>query len=436
MQRRKIFLISLAIGLGIFLLIPLNNMCAATITAPASPSKEEITNFGVMQTFQPEGSILAEEKITFYCGGAVIQNGLVRTFAKQMVDNEKKVSKLLVSAFTLKLDGKTEKFSVQEDTTSIYVYMGDIAKKLTKGAHVFDLTYKINGIIKPYSYNYDKYFFFPLGGWDLPIESATITIKVPAGKNVTLLQPKMFKEAATEQAFPSTVFYLSRALLKGELLLVPKEPIAGGDVLALAIMIPKNFIAVGGSKNFYFGFWGFYIFAAGLLLFSLYVFLHKNPKAKTLQTMEKNKKIYFRDWGFYLFAAGPLLFSRYIFLHKTPKANTLQTVEKNKKWYIFSRATILLADFLSLFFIFNKENADMIFWLLTIFLLLAIEIILTTEYKGTNKNFRFFKYGITSLATFFYCFALLSFIYKIQGLILLLIIISQILFLNRKKETR
>jgi hypothetical protein len=376
-----------------FLFIPLNNMGAATTTI--NPKKEEITDFEVVQTFQPEGSILAEEKITFYCGGAVIQNGLVRTFAKQMVDNEKKVSKLLVSAFTLKLDGKTEKFSVQEDTTSIYVYMGDVAKKLTKGAHVFALTYKINGIVKPYSYNYDKYFFFPLGGWDLPIENTTITIKVPAGKNVTLLQPKMFKEAVTEQTFPATVFYLSRAPLKGELLLIPKEPIAGGDILALAIMIPKNFIAVSGIKNFYFEYWGFYLFVAGLLLFSLYIFIHKTPKAKT-------------------------------FLE----------AKKNKKWYIFSRTTILLGDFLSLFFIFNKGNADMIFWLLTIFLLLAIEIILTTKEGCTNKNFGFFKYGITSLATFFYCFALLNFIYKIQGLILLLIIISQILFLNKKKETR
>lgn len=393
MRRKKIFLIVFGISLVLFLLIPLNNMRAATTTAPKSPNKEEITNFDVVQTFQPEGSILAEEKITFYCGGAVIQNGLVRTFAKQMVDNEKKVSNLLVSAFALSLDGKAEKFSVQEDTTSIYVYMGDMAKKLTKGSHVFALTYKINGIVKPYSYNYDKYFFFPLGGWDLPIESATIIIKVPTGKNVTLLQPQMFKEAAAEAAFPATVFYLNRAPLSGALLLIPKEPIVGGDILALAIIIPKNFVAVSGNKNFYFGYWGFYIFAGSLLLLSLY-----------------------------------------IFLRKTPKANTSQEVEKNKKGYIFSRATILLADFLALFFIFNKENADMIFWLLTIFLLLAIEIILTTNYEGTNKNFIFFKYGITSLATFFYCFALLSFIYKIQGLMLLLIIISQILFLNKKKE--
>ena len=390
MQRKKIFIASLII----FLLIPLSKVGAVTKTALINITKEEITNFDVVQTFQPDGTILVEEKIAFYCGEVVIQNGLVRTLSKQTVDNEKKVSNLLVSAFALSLDGKVEKFSVQTDTASIYIYMGDLTKKLTKGAHVFLLAYKINGIVNPYSYNYAKYFFPPLGGWDLPIERATITIKVPPGKNVTLLQAQMFKAAATANVFSTTVFYVSKAPLQGELFLIPKDPIAGVDLLTLAIIMPKDFMQGSGSKNFYFGYWGFYLFATSLLLFSLYVFLHK-----------------------------------------IPKANTLQAAKKNKKWHIFSRSAILLADFLALFFLFNKANADMVFWLLTIFLLLAIEIILTTNYEGTNKNFIFFKYGITTLATFFYCFALLNFIYKIHGLILLLIIISQILFLNKRKET-
>jgi len=395
MRRKKNFLIVLGISLVLFLLIPPNNIEAAAKTIPVSPSKEEITNFDVVQTFQLDGTILVEEKIAFYCGGGVIQNGLVRTFAKQMVDNEKKLSNLLVSAFALNLDGQKEKFSVQQDTSSIYVYMGDITKKLTKGPHLFVLNYQLNGVVNAYSYNYAKYFFFPLGSWDLPIERATITIKVPVGKNVTLLQPQMFKTAAaTTETFPTTVFYISKASLRGELLLIPKDPIAGGDILALTIIMPKAFLPSGESKIFYFGYWGFYLFSASLLLFSLYVFFHK-----------------------------------------TPKPNTLPEDRKNKKWYFFSRAAILLADFLALFFIFNKANADLIFWLLTILLLLATEIILTTNYEGTNKNFIFFKYGLTTIATFFYCFALLNFIYKIQGLILLLIIISQILFLNRRKET-
>lgn len=391
MRRKKIFLISMGISLVMFLLIPSNKLSAATKTLATIPTKEEITNFDAVQTFQPDGAILVEEKITFYCGAAVIQNGLVRTFSKQMVDNEKKVSNLVVSAFSLKLDGKKEKFSVQENTSSIYVYMGDETKKLARGTHVFTLAYKINGVVNAYSYNYNKYFYFPLGGWDLPIENTTITIKVPEGDNITLLQAKMFKEAATESAFPTTVFYLSKAPLSGELLLIPKDPIIGGDILSLSIIIPKDFTKAGRNKIFYFGYWGFYIFAASLLLLSLYVFLRK-----------------------------------------TSKTNTLQEARSNKKWYIFSRSAILLADLLALFFVFNL---NMIFWLLTIFLLLALEIILTIKYEGINKNFIFFKYGLTTIAAIFYCLALLSFIYKIQGLILLLIVISQILFLNKTKET-
>jgi hypothetical protein len=377
MQIKKIF-IMLAILL-IFFLIPLGKINAEEITPLKS---ERIESFEITQIFQLDGSIIVEEKITFYSFGLNIQNGLVRTFPKKIIDDKGEENSFILSGFSLKLEEIKEKFLVQEDSKYIYVYMGDSNKKLNNGKHIFIFNYKIKNLIIPFSIGYDKYFFSPTGVWELPIEKVTIKIIIPIGKNLTLLQTEMFKENSEGISFSKTDFYSIKDKIKGELTIIPKGVESIGTNLFLSILVPRKFFAIDRT-DFNLKYFGFYIFLIIIFLFSIYGVLNKSNK---------------------------------------------------KKWFVGIRILILLGDILLLILIFNKNNGDIILWLFTIFLVLAMEIGLTAINKGINKNFVFFKYVIVVASALFYCVALLNFAYRMQGLFLLFLIILQVFFLNKRKE--
>jgi hypothetical protein len=378
MKSKKIF--------GILFLILFFVFSKSTTVSAGSISidKERIENYEITQIINSDGSIMAEEKITFDSYGNGIQNGLVRTWPKKIVDENGKEINLILSDFSLTLDNVNSKFTVNQDNSnSIFIYMGDSGKLLTNGKHVFTLKYKIEGLIIPYSYKYDKYFFFPTGEWNLAIEKTIIKIVVPEGKNVTLIKTEMKKEKSGEVTYSQIDYYSIKNNESGQITLIPSEATLSGESLSLTILFPKDFVNISRS-SFYLKYFGFYIAIGIIFILSLFLLIKKT---------------------------------------------------EHKKKSILYLCLIPFVDMIPAIFIFNKNNSNFLLSLFTILLVLETDLILFAFGTKINKWLSLVKYSIITFFALFYCYYLINFSLKLQAVVLLLLILSQIIIINIKKKT-
>jgi hypothetical protein len=146
----------------------------------ARAQSERILDFRSDVTLEDDGSLQVTETITVISAGDKIRHGIFRDFPTSYSDpynNRYVVGFEMLSATR---DSTAEQFRVDDQFNGKRIYLGNPNALLSRGRHVYTLTYTTNRQLGFYK-DHDELFWNVTGnGWDFPIDAASATVHLPA----------------------------------------------------------------------------------------------------------------------------------------------------------------------------------------------------------------------------------------------------------------
>ncbi len=139
---------------------------------------EKIENYDVHLTVNPDGTVTAVERIT-YDFGTLQKHGIFRTIPFVKTNEDGDNFKLKFDDFLVKdADGNDVMFDIQKASKEHELKIGDPDKFVT-GKKDYLITYTITGALTYFS-DHDELYWNAVGTeWPVPIENATVTVKLP-----------------------------------------------------------------------------------------------------------------------------------------------------------------------------------------------------------------------------------------------------------------
>lgn len=147
---------------------------------PAS-AEEFILYYDSTITIAKNGELTVTETIKARAEGDRIKHGIYRDFPLYTLDGAGKLTKVGFKVVSVTLDGAVESWETNGIDGGTRIYVGDGDRLLTKGDHVFQITYTTDRQIR-YFDTYDELTWNVTGnGWEFPMRNISATILLPHG---------------------------------------------------------------------------------------------------------------------------------------------------------------------------------------------------------------------------------------------------------------
>lgn len=149
------------------------------LISSVSFADERITLFNSDITVNEDASITVTETITVNAEGDKIKRGIFRDFPTEYKDETGKVKRVGFKVLEVLRDGIKEPYHLSGISGGKRVYIGKKDRFISRGKHVYTLTYKTNRQIR-YFEKFDELYWNVTGNfWDFPIDKATASIQLP-----------------------------------------------------------------------------------------------------------------------------------------------------------------------------------------------------------------------------------------------------------------
>ncbi|WP_424244559.1 putative membrane protein YgcG [Elusimicrobium posterum] len=146
-------------------------------------AREEIISFDSNITVNQNAGALITETIVVNAEHTDIRRGIIRDLPLKYKDSFFLDGGIKYSVKSLKMDGVTHPFTTEKEGDYLAVYFGD-DNFLTRGAHIYELTYEIDNAVSFYKENDELYWNVTGDNWMFPIKSASVRVHLPQGAKV------------------------------------------------------------------------------------------------------------------------------------------------------------------------------------------------------------------------------------------------------------
>ncbi len=253
----------LALAVGLFL----------AIATPAL-AEERITQFVSDVTVNADATLDVRETIGVVAEGVDIRRGICRDFPTSYADRAKQRVTGDFDVISVTRDGRPEPYALESLSNGIRVRIGDRDVFLEHGPHQYEIVYKTSRQIGFFE-NFDELYWNVTGnGWDLPIDAARVTVRLPPGARISQNAVYTGEQGSTGQ--DARVIAADGHVFEAE----PTERLAPREGFTVAVAWQKGIVAApaAGQKP---GWWisdnaGFFALGLGLVASGLYFLLAWN----------------------------------------------------------------------------------------------------------------------------------------------------------------
>ncbi|MDQ1185220.1 DUF2207 domain-containing protein [Agrobacterium larrymoorei] len=199
---------------------------------PAS-AEEFILSYDSTISIAKNGELTVTETIKARAEGDRIKHGIYRDFPLYTLDGDGKLTKVGFNIVSVKRDGAVEYWDTKWIDGGIRIYVGDANRVLTRGDHVFQITYTTDRQIRHFD-TYDELTWNVTGtGWDFPMRDVSATILLPEGTSPS--------ETAFFTGPPGAVGKDAHAFTKGNRIsFISTRPFSKGEGMTVAVKLPKG----------------------------------------------------------------------------------------------------------------------------------------------------------------------------------------------------
>ena len=180
MKRLVIAVISFVV-LGLLLLIPTVMYGYVGDTGPATSDPTTITSYVADFDVADNGDMAVKETLTVNFPG-YDRHGIFRFW--DIKDPNAPDSRRLPHDISVTMDGKSVPVEMSREAGGEYrvARIGDPDHTVSAGDHVYEIDYRINGVLTPGTHGSTTEFYWDLipGGWAQAIETADLTVHLPA----------------------------------------------------------------------------------------------------------------------------------------------------------------------------------------------------------------------------------------------------------------
>lgn len=191
------------------------------MVVPAS-AEESILSYDSTITIAKNGELTVTETIKARAEGDRIKHGIYRDFPLFTLDSDGKLTKVGFKVVSVTLDGAVEDWETNGIDGGIRIYVGNGDRLLTKGDHVYRITYTTDRQIRHFD-TYDELTWNVTGnGWEFPMRDISATILLPdeARPSETTVFTgalgSVGKDANVRVEGNKTIFTSTRPFSKGE----------------------------------------------------------------------------------------------------------------------------------------------------------------------------------------------------------------------------
>ncbi len=249
-------------GLAAAAVIALLTMMSGAIASAA----ERITAYHSDVDVAENGDMIVKETISIVAEGIQIRRGIVRDFPLTMVDGDRRTVRVGFDLLSVKRDGQDEPYHTEMIDRGIRIYTGAEDKFLSLGQHVYQLTYKVDRMIR-YFPDHDEIYWNVTGtGWQFSIAQASARVSLPSDE--------VTKTAVYTGPFGSTASRASVQIDGNRADFVTTRALGPNEGLTVVVAAPKGVIAPPSDAQLR-AWWlrdhmADIVAVAGLILISLY----------------------------------------------------------------------------------------------------------------------------------------------------------------------
>ncbi len=159
-------------------------IAVALLAAAAAGADERIIRFDSDITINADASLLITETIEVYAENRAIRRGIFRDLPTTYRDRLNNLLRVRFDVVEVRRDDAPEHWTIEALRNGVRVRIGRADRMLETGRHVYAITYRTTRQLGFFD-KYDELYWNVTGnGWGLPIDSATATVRLPAGAPV------------------------------------------------------------------------------------------------------------------------------------------------------------------------------------------------------------------------------------------------------------
>ncbi|WP_312929406.1 DUF2207 domain-containing protein [Agrobacterium cavarae] len=203
------------------------------VTVLPASAEEFILSYDSTITIAKNGELTVTETIKARAEGDRIKHGIYRDFPLYTLDADGKLTKVGFNIVSVKRDGAVEYWDTKWIDGGIRIYVGDADRLLTKGDHVFQITYTTDRQIRHFD-TYDELTWNVTGtGWEFPMRDVSATILLPEGTSPS--------ETAFFTGPLGAVGKDANVRVEGnKTILTSTRPLSKGEGMTVAVKLPKG----------------------------------------------------------------------------------------------------------------------------------------------------------------------------------------------------
>lgn len=210
----------------------------APFTTLAQPAPERITNFQSNIQIQKDGSILVTETIAVVSQNIQINHGIYRDLPIAYTNKYGQRYLVDFKIISITRNGAAEPYHTQKAGNGVRIYLGSENATVPTGSHVYELTYKMKGILGFFE-NHDELYWNVTGqGWVFPIQEAKATVNLPEAVESEKIRADFYTGA-----FGSTAKDANVRILNSGAEFTTTQELKPNEGLTIVFMWPKGIVS-------------------------------------------------------------------------------------------------------------------------------------------------------------------------------------------------
>lgn len=210
-------------GVGDALAVLVFALFALSLALPAL-AQEAVTSFASNVTLLADGSVDVTEVIAVRAEGDRIRRGIFRDIPTIMVNEDNSRQRSSLEVMSVERDGRPEPYAIESIGAGYQrIRIGDADVFPQYGSHSYTIRYTMTRMARRFADRDELYWNATGNYWELPIERAVATIRLPPGAVISDLAGYTGAVGSTEQAVTITrtsegtaTFRVDRELAPGE----------------------------------------------------------------------------------------------------------------------------------------------------------------------------------------------------------------------------
>lgn len=200
------------------------------------PDHEQISTFDSTINVHTDASITITEKITVFANGKIIKRGLVRMLPKSYRDSYGINHHTVYHLISVELNGQKTPYHIKESRSKFSIYVGAKNIRLNPGWYEYTFKYQVNDAINFLKDADELYWNITGNEWALPINSASATIMLPTGADITHYRGYTGKKGSKGENY--SVQQISPTSIEFQ----TTQPLPVRNGLTIAVAWPKGII--------------------------------------------------------------------------------------------------------------------------------------------------------------------------------------------------